>query len=131
MQRSKYRNLYLEVRSNENRIRCNKQRNTCVSLLTKAKRKHYEDLSIADINDNKQKFWKRIKPFFGNKINGNPNIALVENNDLITDEKSLAETFNDYFVNVISNIGINILEGKSGKGDVSNYDNHPSIITIK
>ena len=68
---------------------------------------------------------------FGNKIKGNPNIALVENNDLITDEKSLAETFNDYFVNVVSNLGINIFDDKTGKGDVSNYDNHPRIITIK
>ena len=68
---------------------------------------------------------------FGNKIKGNPNIALVKNNDLITDEKSLAETFNDYFVNVVLILGINIFDDKSGKGDVSNYDNHPSIITMK
>ena len=32
---------------------------------------------------------------------------------------------------VVSNLGINILDDKSGKGDVSNYDNHLSIITIK
>ena len=51
--------------------------------------------------------------------------------DLITDEKSLAETFNDYFVNVVSNLGINIIDDKPDKGDVSNYDNQPSIITIK
>ena len=130
MQRSKLRNLYLKVRSDENRIRYKKQRNICVSLLRKAKRKHFEDLSIADVTVNK-KFWERVKPLFGNKIKGNPNIALVESNGLITDEKSLAETFNNYFVNVVSNLGINILDDKSGKGDVSNYDNHPSIITTK
>ena len=125
MQRSKLRNLYLKVR-----FRYKKRRNICVSLLRKTKRKHFEDLNIADVTDNK-KFWKRVKPFFGNKIGGNPNIALVESNVLITDEKSLAETSNNYFVNVASNLGINILDGKSGKGDVSNYDNDPSIITIK
>ena len=107
-----------------------KNKNICVSLLRKAKREYQEDLSIADVTDNK-KFWKRVKPFFGNKIKGNPNIALVENNDLITDEKLLAETFNDCFVNVVANLGINFLDDKSGKGDVSNYDNHPSIIIIK
>ena len=80
-----------------------------VSLLRKAKRKHYKDLSIADVTDNK-KFWKRVKPLFGNKIKGNPNIALVESNDLITDEKSLAETFNHYFVNVYFSSIINVLE---------------------
>ena len=68
---------------------------------------------------------------FGNKIKENPNIVLVESNDLITDEKWLAETFNNYFVNAVSNLGINILDDKSGKGDISSYDNHPSIITIK
>ena len=129
MQRSKLCNLYLKVRSDENRIRYKKQRNICVSLLRKAKRKHYEGLSMADVTNNK-KFWKRVKRLFGNKINENPNIALVEN-VLIKDEKSFAETFNDYFVNIVSNLGINILDDKSGKGDASNCDNHPSIITVK
>ena len=56
MQKAKLRNLYLKVRSDENRIRYKKQRNICVSLLRKAKRKHFEeDLSIADVND------KRVK----------------------------------------------------------------------
>ena len=130
MPRSKLHNLYLKVRSDENKIRYKKQRNICVSLVRKAKRKHYEDLSIADVTDNK-KFWKRAKPLFGNKIKGNPNIAPSQSNDVIIDEKLLAETFNDYFINVFSNRGINILDDKSGKGDVSNYDNHPSITTIK
>ena len=87
---------------------------------------------------------ERVKRLFGNKIKGNPNNVLLEgNNDLIRDEKSLDETFNDYFVNVVSNLGINFVDDNSGKGDVSmltiiltinlisNYNNHPSIITIK
>ena len=45
--------------------------------------------------------------------------------------KNRAETFNNYFVNVVSNLGINIFDNKSGKGDVFNNDNHPSIITMK
>ena len=59
MQRSKLCNLYLEVRSAENRFRYKKQRNICVSLLKKAKRRHYEDLSIAVVTDNK-KFWEIV-----------------------------------------------------------------------
>ena len=86
MQRSKLCNLYLEVRSYENRIRYKKQRkNIYVSLLRKAKRKHYKELSKADVTDNK-KIWKRVKPLFGNKIKVNPSITLVEGNDLITDD---------------------------------------------
>ena len=64
---------------------------------------------------------------FGNKIKGNPNIALVESNEWITDEKSLADTFNNYFLNVFSTLYKNFLDDKSGKDDVSNDDNHPSI----
>ena len=43
----------------------------------------------------------------------------------------MTEAFNDYFVNVVSNLGIYILGDNSVKGDISNYDNQPSIITIK
>ena len=80
MQRSKLRNLCLEIGLDENRTKYKKQRNICVSLLKKAKRKHYEDLSIADVTDNK-KFWKRVKPLLRNKIKRNPNIILVEGKD--------------------------------------------------
>ena len=122
--RSKLRNLYFKVRSDENRARYKKQMNICVLLLKKAKWKHYEDLSIQDVTDIK-KFWKRVKPLFGNKIKGNSNIVLVEGNDLVADKKSSAETFNNYLVNVTLNLGVNILDD-----DVSSYNNHPSIITI-
>ena len=87
MLRSKLRNLYLKVRSDENRIMYKKQRNICVSLLRKAKTKHYEDLKLADVTNNK-KFWKRVKPLFGNKIKGNSNIVLVESKDLIIDKNT-------------------------------------------
>ena len=62
MQRSKLCNLYLDARSDANRTR-HKQINICVSLLTKDKKKHYEDLSIGDNTDDK-KLWKRVKPLF-------------------------------------------------------------------
>ena len=92
MQRSKLCNLYLEVISDENRIRYKKQRNICVLLLRKTKSKHYKDLSKADVTDNK-KIWKRVKPLLGNKIKGNPNTTLVEGNNLITDEKLVSRGF--------------------------------------
>ena len=119
------RSIRIRYKKHENSIRYKKKRNVCVSLIRKAKRKHYENLSIAAVTDNK-KFWKRVKPIFGNKIKGNPNIALVEGKELITIQKSLAETWNNYFVNVISSLGINILDDNSGKG--SNHNNHASIL---
>ena len=41
----------------------------------------------------------------GNKIKCKSQIALVEDNNLVTDEKVLAETFNKFFVNVLSFLG--------------------------
>ena len=67
MQRSKLRNIYLEERSDDNRTGYKKQINIFVSILRKANRKHYEDLSIADVTDSK-KFWKRVQPLIRIKI---------------------------------------------------------------
>ena len=86
---------------------------------------HYKDLSIANVTD-KQEVLEKSKTFY-NKIKRNPNIVLVKDN-LITNEKLLAETFNYYFVSVAANLGVNNNSVKSG---VSNYDNYSSIISIK
>ena len=51
--------------------------------------KCYKEYRSSDNNDNK-KLWKTVKPLFGNKIKGKSQIALVEGNDLVTDEKALA-----------------------------------------
>ena len=60
---------------------------------------------MSDINDNK-KFWKNAKPIFGNKNKGNKTIALEEANEVITDDRNLAQTFNEYFVNIVPSFGI-------------------------
>ena len=67
----------------------------------------------------------------GNKIKRYPNTALIKGNDVITDEKLLAETFYNYFVNVVLGLAINIVDDNSDKGDASYYNNHSSIINIK
>ena len=65
MHRTKLRNQFLKLKTHESRLRYNKQRNLCVTLLRKAKKKYCTDLKMSDITDNK--FWKNIKPIFGNK----------------------------------------------------------------
>ena len=61
--RSKLRNLYLQV----NAMRINlgiRKKEIFVSHYLEKLKNHYEDLSIADVNDNK--FWKSVKNLFGN-----------------------------------------------------------------
>ena len=74
-------------------MKYNKQRNICVALLGKTKSKYYEDLRLSDLNDYKT-FWKAVKPLLENKIKCKSQIALVEGNNLVTDDKVLAKTFN-------------------------------------
>ena len=64
MHSSKLRNQFLKFQTHESRLRYKNQRNLCVTLLRRAKRKYYTDLKISDINDNK-KFCKYI---FGNIV---------------------------------------------------------------
>ena len=60
---------------------------------------------MSDINDNK-KFWKSVNSIFGNKVNGSKTITSAGKNEVITDNRKLAQTFNECFVNIVSSLGI-------------------------
>ena len=75
----------------------------------------------------------------GNKIKCKSRIALAERNNLVTDDKVLAKTFNKFFVNVATTLGIKYEKFPSNY-DASNYNldeviirynDHPSILAIK
>ena len=136
MHRSKLRNQFLKLQTHESRLRYNKQRNLCVTLLRKIK-KYYTDLKMSDINDNK-KFWKNVKPIFGNKNKGNKTIVLEEGNEVISDDRKLVQTFNEYFVNIVPRFGITSFHENNVDINNDNIDNtitkfegHPSIVVIK
>ena len=84
--------------------------------------KYYTDLKMSDIIDNK-KFWKNVKPIFGNKIKGNKTIALEEENEVITDDGKLAQTFNEYFVNIVPSLGITSFHENNDNVNNDNIDN--------
>ena len=84
-------------------------------------------------------FWKTVKLLFGNKIKCKSQIALVEGNNLVADDKVLAKTFNKFFVNVAASLGIKYEKLPSNYDDsnynpdelIIRYDDHPSILAIK
>ena len=78
MVRSKLRNKFLKLKTEENRLAYAKQRNYCLKLLQQKKRQHFENLNLSSITDNKL-FWKTVSPLFTEK-NGSKNnkITLVE-----------------------------------------------------
>ena len=106
MLRSKLRNQFLKTKSQESKMKYIKQRNLCVSITRKAKRSYYENLYLKDITDS-QKFWATVKSLFSNKIKSTEYITQEENGKSTSNDKGLARIFNEFFVNIIPNLGIN------------------------
>ena len=71
------RNIFLKNRSDENKIKHNKQRNLCVKILRKTKREYYQNLIVENVCDNKS-FWKVVKPLLSNKIMSSEKITVSQ-----------------------------------------------------
>ena len=105
------------------------------NLLTK----YYKNLNLKNITDNKL-FWKTIKPFLSDKSTHASQITLVQNNNIVSDEKDISENFSDFFQNTISELHIesnqNILSDTNDLTDpidiaIQKFKYHPSIQMIK
>ena len=139
MTRTKLRNIFLQSKSEENKIHYTKQRNFWFSLLRKTKKQYYQNLNEKTVTDNKL-FWKTVKPFLSDKVSGVDKIHLIENNELIKSDSKTAETLNNFFSNIVQNL--NIARYTSEEPFIENiqdptleailkYRNHPSIIAIR
>ena len=139
MTRTKLRNIFLQNRSEENKILYTKQRNFCVSLLRKTKRRYYENLNEKSVVDNKL-FWKNVKPFLSDKVSGKDEIHLLENNELVKTYLETAKVLNNFFSNVVQNLDIsrisneeqfiNYIEVRTLKA-ILKYIKYPSIVDIR
>ena len=108
MCRSKLKNSFNKQPTKENERLYKTQRNVCVSLLKKEKKKYYNNLDLKLFEDN-QTFWKRIKPSFSNKQIGlQRNITIVEKGNVISNKKEVAEKLNNFFVESVENLDIEI-----------------------
>ena len=140
MTRSKLRNRYNNNPTNENLAAYKKQRNLCVKLSRKAKKDHYSSLDTKCITDNKQ-FWNCVKPLFSDKQKVVQKIILIEDENIISNDKEVAEKMNEFFINAVSNLGIEDLfpknKSKSYEGTgripkiIKRFESHPSILKIK
>ena len=138
MKRSRLKQKFMKTKSDISRIAYKKQRNICVALVKKSKRTYFANLDTKSIQDNK-KFWKNVSPLFSNKIRSKPKITLIENEKIITNENEIAETFNEYFSNIVKNLNISrdpkhiskTTQKDSVLQSVEMFAKHPSIISIK
>ena len=99
-----------------------KQRNHVTNLKRQSIRHYFAERCGGGMNS--KYFWPTIKPFLTNKGSlVDTSQQVVENGKLITDPKEVAETFNQFFINVVKDVGEN--------SDVDIDENHPSVNVIK
>ena len=110
-----------------------------MSMNRKGKRDFYHSVDINAI-DNDKKFWKAVKPMFPS---GNPmgeKAVLIEEGEVMSDDKVIAECLNSHFVNITDSLGLDP-SFKDDRIDVSlenkveiateKCKNHPSIVAMK
>ena len=140
--RSRLRNKYWKNPTSENELRYKQQRNKCVSLRKKSM-KLYLNKSAADGIVTNKSFWKFIKPFLKNKsCHAQNDIMLIQNDEIITEEKDLVEIFNKHYINIVEkssgikpvNVAMmhNICDNDTAINVIIEaYKNHPSVTEIK
>ena len=139
MTRSRLRNKYLKCPSNDNKVNYKKQRNYCTSLFRKEKKTFYDNIDITLITDNK-KFWRTVKPFFSEKHFSRKKMVLVENENIVSNDREVADTMNIFFSNIVNNLYISGYKAGHFSYDdnqnhisniICNYKDHPSIIRLR
>ena len=86
-------------KSEENSKTHKQQKNYCVKLLRETKIEYFQNMDVNKANDNKM-FWKTVKPRFSNKCKTANTITLTEGDMIIKKEKVIADTFNNYFIDI-------------------------------
>ena len=94
--------IYLKKQTDHSLKSYKKQRrNYCSRLYKKVRKKNFfSTLNLSFVEDNKL-FGKTVKLFFSNKGNLGQNIKLVEENDLLQNDKEIADEVNSFFKNSI------------------------------
>ena len=90
------------------------------------------------VKDNK-KFWIKISPLSSNKIKSKEKITLVENNEIISSDIEVANTFQNFFSSIVKNLNIQRDETHLSKATQDNpvlaciekFSTDPSIISIQ
>ena len=144
MHRSKLKNKFNKNPSEINKDLYRKQRNYCVNLVKKKKKKYYNNLDVNILKDN-QKCWLTINPLFSTKQSDTRrNIVILENGIVTSDKNEVAEKLKNYFTvrnldiesfvpdNNLEDININPDDILDNIGKIiTKYKCHPSILKIK
>ena len=141
MVRSSLKNKYMKYKTPDLERAFKKQKNYTNRLLKKEKKRYFSNLDLSNFTDNK-KFWNTVKPLLSSGGSGIKKITLVENNEIISDDKEIAETFGNFFVETVSKLDINennailnntkhLCDPDPVKKALNKFNDHPSILEIR
>ena len=136
MLRTRLKNIAAKTKLPEDMANYRKQRNLVVNLNRKSRSSFYHSITTQSQSKN---FWKECKPLFSNKINTMAErILLVENERIVSDDRDVATTFNEYFNRITETLDIpawgSTFVPKTDdpvRNAIAKYSNHPSICKIK
>ena len=127
------------LRRKFNKSKCNvnweifrQQRNKVTSLKRRALHEYFS--KRCDEKTNSKAFWETVKPFMTNKDpSTSSNITLLDNGKVITDNKSVCNIFNKFFINVANDLSEDGMVNMCDPVEkiIQCYDDHPSIKQIK
>ena len=133
--RSRLRRIANETGNPEDIAKYKRQRNFVTFLNGKTKKNYYKSLDLSDTSMCK-KFWKIFKPYFSAKNYSPEKMIIIENKEVLSDDLTIAECLNDYFVNITKTIEIQnwpeptmIIENIIDRA-IYKYKDHPSIQMI-
>ena len=136
--RSRLKNIANKTGLESDISKFKKQRNYVTSLNRKTQKSYFRNLNPNDIQSSKS-FFKTFKPYFSNKYTLAEKLLLIENNEIISDDSTIAEHFNNYFVHITDALDIKEWPTNAYQIDsiltptqnaILKYSNHPSILTI-
>ena len=74
-------------------------------MLWKEKEKYFANLNVKKITENKN-FWQTTKPFLSEKSKSKEKIALIEKEELVSDNTEVANCLNNFFSNIVKNLEV-------------------------
>ena len=92
MKKSQLENIYRKTLTEKSLKAYKKQKNYVSRLYKKERKMFFNSLNSSVISDNR-KFWKTVKPLFSNKGNYGNKIKLVENEEIIDDDRRTKQFF--------------------------------------
>ena len=127
MKQSELASKYHKRKNTKNHNNYKKQINICSKLYKKESKKFYNNLNIKGITDNK-KFQKILNPLVNDKGTcGSSKINLVVDDENLSNDKQIAETFNNYFNNAVKSLNLQCDPEHLNVSD----ENHPIEIAVK